>query len=109
MAETVHWHLCRKVAGLWGEVVCLWHDVATAADLLKNALPSLNQAVERLGVVLHVINDDALITLDAYLVLRVRQILSRQPPIDRVLCDFLDRERRVFVFVTTKALDHRLA
>ena len=98
-----------EIAGLGREIIHLGNDVTTATDFFENSFPALDQPVERLGVVLGVINNDPLVAFNAYLVFRVRQILRRQPPINRVLRDLLDRERRVFVFVTAEAFDNRLA
>src|SRR6266481_3028845 len=72
VTEAVHRHFSREVAGLGGEIVHLRHYVAAATDFSEDAFPSLRQPVERLDVVLGVINNDPLITLDADLVLRFR-------------------------------------
>src|SRR5262245_26312340 len=63
MTKAVHRHLRREVAGLWREVICLRHDMATASNFLQDSFPTLDQAVEWLGIVFGVINYDALVPL----------------------------------------------
>src|ERR1051326_150251 len=105
MAEAMHRHLGREITGLWCEVICLRHDMAAAPDVLQNSLPALNQTVEWLRIVFSVINYNALVPLDPHLVLRIGQVLSRKPPVNRVLRDLLNCERGIFEEVAKNSID----
>ena len=64
VTQAMHGHFRGEVARFWREIIHLRHNVAAAADFLENAFPTLGQPVERLTVVLGVVNYYPLVALD---------------------------------------------